>query len=97
MLLLFMRVEVEMYIIVNMVVSYVINLHRQYGYFLVEVNVHECICGCYCKYRNEFCYKALVNDIISMFLEGCDYKYYNKLCYKAPWAICFLSRSFTEV
>jgi len=25
------------------------------------------ICGCYCKYHNEFCYNALVNDMIVIF------------------------------
>ena len=28
------------------------------------------ICGGHCKYCNELCYKALVNDMIVMFLAG---------------------------
>jgi len=30
------------------------------------VNVYNSICGCYCKYFNELCYKAPVNGIIVM-------------------------------
>lgn len=44
-----------------------IKLHKQYDYLLVEENVHEIICGFYCKYHNDMCYKALVNNMIFMF------------------------------
>ena len=27
------------------------------------------ICGCYCKYRNELCYKSLVNSMFIMILQ----------------------------
>jgi len=44
-----------------------INLNKAYDYFLGEANAYVCICGYYCKYDNELCYKALVNGIFVMF------------------------------
>ena len=51
-------------IIVNIVSSWFIELHRQYDYFMGKENVYVCICGYYCKYFDEFCYKAPLNTMI---------------------------------
>ena len=44
-----------------------IKIHRQYVYFMAEANVHESICGCYCKCCNELCYKTLVDNMFVTF------------------------------
>ena len=51
-------------------------------YLLVEADVHECICGCYYKYCNEMCYKAIVRKFCFVFNRG-HCKYFNALSYKS--------------
>ncbi len=42
-------------------------LNIRYEHFLGEANVYVCICGYYCKYCNDLCYKALMNSMFVMF------------------------------